>query len=78
MPIAAILPIYSLYNCHEKQYGGDVQSIREILVDENILPANDDCFKHFCSFDIECVNIPESLKYHIYGIINSTIFIKLL
>ena len=66
------------YNCHEKQYGGDVQSIREILVDENILPANDDCFKHFCSFDIECVNIPESLKYHIYGIINSTIFIKLL
>lgn len=54
------------YHYSEKQYGGDQKSIFELLVEDNIIPENDECYKHFCSFDIECVNVPEGFLSYIW------------
>ena len=49
------------YHYTEKQYG-DVKSVRQILIDEGIVPENDESYKNFVAFDIECLSVPISLK----------------
>ena len=51
------------YKCHEKQYGGDIKAIRELLIDEGTIPEDDDSYKNFCSFDIESLSLPECLSF---------------
>ena len=49
------------YKYFEKQYG-DHKNIHQILTEENVIPENDESYKNFCSFDIEAINVSESLK----------------
>ena len=56
----------TIYHCVEKQYGGDLHSVRKILINENIIPEDDDSYRNFVSFDIECLSVSISLKFKKY------------